>query len=101
MTEAELQRAIVEAAELGGWLWYHVPDSRRAPAGFPDLVLLRPPELLLIECKAAKGRVSDAQRAWLEAFDAVEVISAGVIRPDDLEAIQRRLTARPNSLRVL
>lgn len=37
-------------------------------AGFPDLVMIRPPRLLIVELKSAVGIVSDEQRAWLGDF---------------------------------
>ena len=46
LTEADVQRGLIEAAQTGGWLVYHTHDSRRSRKGFPDLVLVRPPKHL-------------------------------------------------------
>ena len=61
MTEREFQRAVVELARLMGWRVHHTrPALTRAgewrtpiqgDAGFPDLVLCRPPRLILAELK--------------------------------------------------
>lgn len=39
MTGAQLQKAITDLATPLGWRFYFNPDSRRSPAGWPDLVL--------------------------------------------------------------
>lgn len=95
MTEAELQRAIVDAARLNGWLVHHdrpVTDRRgrtrtavAGDTGFPDLVLARGGVVLFIECKAAHGRYEPGQREWL---DAVRGMTA---RPADLDRVLQRL----------
>ena len=71
MTEAQLQAAVIEAAQLFGWRIYHTFDSRRSNAGFPDLVLVRPPEMLFVELKSEKGRVRPEQKAWIDDLIAV------------------------------
>ena len=94
MSEAELQALIENAAELGGWLVFHDTDSRKNRAGFPDLVLLRPPRLLFIELKTASGRVSPAQRVWLEQLGRVDDITVDLVRPDRADALIRTLLER-------
>ena len=86
ITETQLQDLIVAAADLGGWLVYHTYDSRRSRPGFPDLVMVRGDELIVLELKSAKGRVSPAQRAWIESLAQVDKISVAVLRPG-LEAV--------------
>lgn len=79
MTEAELQRNVIELAHLFGWRVAHfdrVPVKRgqrvlyMTPvmadgAGFPDLVLVRD-RVIFAELKrrAVKSSVSDEQAAW-------------------------------------
>lgn len=65
LTEVELQQKITDLAELRGWLVYHTYDSRRSAAGFPDLVLCRSGQVLFVEVKSEKGRLSKAQAKWL------------------------------------
>ncbi|MCC6312227.1 MAG: hypothetical protein IT345_15125, partial [Trueperaceae bacterium] len=60
--ERDFQALVVQLARLRGWRVYHTFDSRRSPAGFPDLVLARPPRLVIAELKSEKGRVADEQR---------------------------------------
>ena len=92
ITEKDLQDFILAAAEVGGWLHYHTHDSRRSPAGFPDLVLVRGSQIILVELKTQRGRVSPAQTMWLEALENVQTISSGLIRPADAGRFVQRLT---------
>jgi len=91
ITEAQHQAAIVELASLAGWLVYYVPDSRKCPRGFPDLVLVRPPLVLFIECKTDKGKLRPEQREWLEALYRCGTVQARVWRPRDWNEIAETL----------
>lgn len=95
LTEAQWQELVVEFAKLHGWWPFHVFDSRRSAAGWPDLVLLRPPELVIVELKAEKGRVSPDQARVLDGLRACG-IEAAVWRPsDEKEAFARLRRAVP------
>ena len=65
-TEREFQATVIELATLLGWRSYHVPDSRRCEAGWPDLALWRPPRFLLAELKTERGRVRPIQQQTIE-----------------------------------
>ena len=91
ITEAQHQAAIVELASLAEWLVYYVPDSRKCPRGFPDLVLVRPPLVLFIECKTDKGKLRPEQREWLEALYRCDTVQARVWRPRDWNEIAETL----------
>lgn len=82
ITEKDLDACVRDLARLGGWRIYHTFDSRRSSAGFPDLVLLRPPRLVFVELKSDRGRVSDEQSAWLDDLEQCGV-EAYIWRPDD------------------
>lgn len=82
MGEDELQALVIGMARLRGWRVYHTHDSRRSPAGWPDLILARPPRLLAVELKSERGRVTVKQREWLEGLAACGV-SVAVWRPSD------------------
>jgi hypothetical protein len=103
ITEAELQRLIIDAAMLGGWLVHHGRPSLNASGrwstavqghvGFPDLVLVRD-RVLFLELKSARGRLSAAQNTWIVALCAAGA-DARVIRPADMHALVDELLARP------
>lgn len=71
-TEKEFSQAIVDIARLLGWRVYRTHDSRRSPAGFPDLVLVRDGRLVFAELKTERGRVTADQQEWLAALGEVE-----------------------------
>ena len=84
---------ILQASALYGWLAYHTHDSRRSTAGFPDLVLVKPPHVLFLEVKRENGRLSVAQADWLAALWGCNEVQAAVVRPSDWEQIVEWLAA--------
>jgi hypothetical protein len=96
VTEAELLEAVVELAHLRGWRVAHFRPARTEKGwrtavsadgkGFPDLVLARTGEILFVELKSAKGRVSREQQEWLVRLDIGRSTFAGVWRPVDWTA---------------
>lgn len=83
--EKEFQEQTIILARGLGWEWiYHTYDSRRSVSGFPDLVLVhgRLGRTLFRELKTGKGRVSPAQRGWLDGLTAGGS-DAAVWRPSD------------------
>jgi hypothetical protein len=114
MPEEELLANVVERARQGGWLHYHVRDSRRSLAGFPDLVLVHAEQhrLAFVELKTERGCLSPPQGDWLlalrglafnrvvgeaigqpaRAADAMrKAVLVAVWRPSDLDAITAML----------
>ena len=103
--EAILQTQVIELAQYGGWAYFHPADNltvvtrsgrtRRQSVvkGYPDLTLVRAPELIFAELKAENGRLSPEQRAWLDALAACGV-ETHVWRPSDWDEIHARLTRR-------
>ena len=90
VSEKVFQATVLELAHLEGWLSYHTHDSRRSAAGFPDLVLVRPPRVIFAELKTAKGAMSPQQRLWIAALGACEV-EAYIWRPADWPDIEQAL----------
>lgn len=86
MTEAELQKAVVDLARRYGWITYHVPDSRRVTArGCPDLIMINEAQarVMFAELKTAKGKLRPEQTFWIGVLKAAG-IEVHVWRPDDL-----------------
>ncbi len=90
-SEAHFQRQVEQLAGFYGWgLRYHTFDSRRSAKGFPDLVLVRPPELLIVELKGERTRVTAEQREWLDALELCG-LEVHLWRPSDFDDLHARL----------
>ncbi len=91
ITEKQFSQQVVDYALLKGWLVYRTPTWRSTGSypGFPDLVLVRPGDkrVLFLELKSEKGRVSAAQKRWLDTLGATDAI-AWVVRPSDWHLIE-------------
>lgn len=82
MSEADLQEGVRQLAVSLGIRYYHTHDSRHSPAGFPDVVLVSPPNCLIRELKREGVELTDAQLAWLaDLFDCD--LDVGVWKPAD------------------
>ena len=90
-SEKSFQAAILRLATLQHWQTYHVFDSRRSAAGFPDLWILRAGVLLVRELKTDTGIVSAAQQDWLDALAACG-LDVKVWRPRDWPEVIATLT---------
>ncbi len=71
MSEREFQAHVKAEAKRCGWEAYHTHDSRRSDEGFPDLVMIRGPVLLVAELKVKKNTITPAQEKWLQLFEGV------------------------------
>ena len=105
MLERDFQAQVVELAKLFGWRIAHfrpAPSAKgwRTPMighpGWPDLVLLRPPRLILAELKST-SKVRPEQQEWLDQLGQVPGVESHVWRPADLDLIVDLL--RPNRTR--
>ena len=84
--EKPFMAQVVKLARLRAWRVYHTHDSRRSAAGFPDLVLCRPPRLIFAELKSEKAKPTIEQVAWLDALSGTGA-EVSVWRPSDLDRI--------------
>lgn len=93
MTEAELQSNVMDLCKVLRLLVYHTHDSRKSPAGFPDLVIAGR-RLIMRELKTERGKLTPDQERWLAALRYAG-IDADVWRPSDWLAgnVTRQLQA--------
>lgn len=96
MTESELLSAVIELAQLSGWMVHHDRPARtdkgwrtaiQGNPGYPDLTLVRDGVVIFAELKSEGGRLTDGQKQWAEALNGNMV----VWRPSDWH--QRRILA--------
>lgn len=79
---------VMALAHNRGWLMYHTHDSRRSQPGFPDLVLARPRQpLLLVELKTDQGKLTHDQEVWQSVTQRVTGVQAHVWRPRDWDLV--------------
>jgi hypothetical protein len=105
-SEASFQRRVIQLAQANGWKCAHFRKARTKTGwvtpvaadgkGFPDLVLIRGPVVLVAELKADAGRPTPEQTAWLAAFRAAG-IAASVWKPRDWNLITAALGAPPRA----
>ena len=94
LVEPETQwrdRTVIPYARMLGWKHYFTWRSKHSPAGFPDLVLVRPPRVIFAELKRDDGTVSTSQAEWLAALAACPTVESYVWRPRDWDVITRIL----------
>ena len=105
MRESEFQRQVIDLARLYGWRCAHFRSARQLRqdgstyystpvqadgAGWPDLILCRPPRLIAAELKVGRNKVTAEQREWLKAFARCDV-EICVWRPEDWDEVERTL----------
>ena len=90
VTEKQFMAAVIEMAQMLGWLVYHTHDSRRSEAGFPDIVAVRRDRVLFIELKTETGRLSEDQERWLSALGLAGA-AVHFWRPSDWPEIEETL----------
>jgi hypothetical protein len=90
ISEKEFMAQVVQYAKLRKWLVYHTHDSRHSAKGFPDLVFVRDTEILFVEMKSDKGKLTPEQEVWVDALVAAGQ-QVAVWRPSYWNAIQESL----------
>lgn len=91
-TESEFQSVVVRTAQSLGWWYYHTYDSRRCPAGWPDLVLVKPPVCIFAELKMESTKTTESQKMVLDMLaDCGQEVY--VWRPGDWKQITARLSS--------
>jgi hypothetical protein len=91
--EKDFLQAVRDYARLMGWEDYHTWQSVHSPAGFPDLVLVRPPRIVFAELKVGNRQPTPAQERWLNLLRECPGVEAYLWRPEDWEKIQMLLRA--------
>lgn len=98
LSEKQFTEMVVDRARWQGWLVFHPLAARTSkgwrtagqgtPQGFPDLTLAKDGRVLFVELKSERGRLTEAQKTWLEA------LGGHVWRPSDWQKITAVLDER-------
>jgi hypothetical protein len=74
-SESDFQGRVIGLAKSLGWSVYHTRYSKHSEAGFPDLVLVRPPRLIFAELKVwPRTTPRPVQADWLARLGAVPCV---------------------------
>lgn len=91
ITEASFQKTVIGMARVLKWTCFHPRYSIGSDAGYPDLTLIHPTHgALWLELKTRRGRISEAQRDWIDRLtDAGQ--RAYIVYPDQFDVIEALL----------
>ena len=102
LSEYEFQVAVTRYAESEGWSVQYFRKSAAigkdgrwrglGNAGWPDVIAVRGPRMLAIECKSERGTASAEQNEWLRLLSGVPGVEAFIARPRDAGDLMRRLS---------
>ena len=92
LSEKDFQQAVRDLAVLLGWTVWCTWDSRRSPAGEPDLRMVRPPRVIFAELKTEKGRLTQMQAEVGELLAGCPGVEYYLWRPGDWDEIAGVLT---------
>jgi len=87
MSEKELSQQVRQLAALKGFKVYHTFLSLYSDVGFPDLCIAKEGRLIFAELKTEKGKLSAAQKDWLEILSATGACEVYLWRPSSWDEI--------------
>jgi hypothetical protein len=91
MTEKELSQQVQQLAKLKGYKVYHTFLSVYSEPGFPDLCMAKEGRLIFAELKTERGKVTQAQKEWLETLADSKSCEVYIWRPGDWDEIVKVL----------
>ena len=81
-TEKQFATAVEDLLRYMGWTFYHVYEqqvyARRSTKDFPDFLCVREKQMVVLELKSEKGKVTLGQAWWLAAL--VKACPQAVVR---------------------
>jgi len=97
ISEQDFLNSVVELAHLMHWKVHHsrpawtekgYRTAIQGDAGFPDLILVRPPRVIIVELKSEKGKLTAEQESWIKDLEGCEGVDVDTWYPDDWDAIK-------------
>lgn len=98
-SEDDWERTLIGAYREGGYQCFHIPPMRgrdgqwftnTTEPGLPDWILVKPPDLILLELKKQSGKASVEQVRTIKRLQQCTIITAGFGRPTDAPVLMRR-----------
>ncbi len=87
ITERDFQQQVIDLAKICGWEHYHTWNSYRSDKGFPDLILVRSPRIVIAELKSEKREATPDQLKWLDMLKECPGVETYLWRPSDIERV--------------
>lgn len=97
ISEKDFEQLVKDLARVNNWLYYHTWRSLHSVPGFPDCVMVKGNRTVYAELKTAKGKVTPAQKQWLDAL-ATAGNEVYLWRPSDYEEICKVLFRKVKEL---
>ena len=92
VSEKELSLMVRQLAKLKGFDVYHTACSMYSDPGFPDLTIAKKDRLIFAELKTEKGKLSQAQKDWLELLASTGKCEVFIWRPSSWPEIEEVLS---------
>ena len=92
-SEADMQKTIEDLVEMKHGRVFHVRNTSRAPEleDLPDLIIICPPIVGLIELKSLKRKITPGQQRVADLLDACDSLIVGIYRPWQLDELLEAL----------
>ena len=94
LAEKHFERQVIDLCKLYRWRYYHTRRSDKSVPGFPDLVIVKPPQLFFVELKKDTEEPSPEQRDWLSDLIRCPGVRTEVWRPNNYHEITRLLRGK-------
>ncbi len=91
--EKDWQKRVEGVLRANNFLIYHTLRSKGSTPGFPDICAVKGERdgsggrLIYIENKTEKGKVSEAQKEWLDALATVPGVEVYIFRPSQFDEL--------------
>ena len=102
ISEYDFQVAVTKYAESEGW---SVQYFRKSAAmgkdgrwrglgnpGWPDVIAVRGPRMLAVECKSERGTASPEQKEWLRLLSEIPGVETLIAKPRDAGDLMHRFS---------
>jgi hypothetical protein len=102
ITEQQFTNSVLQYAKAYGWRRFHVRMSGvggvnvQGDRGFPDLVLVRPPRMIVAELKVGRNKTTKEQDGWLQALEESSCAEIYWWTPDQWQRILETLSRKDN-----
>lgn len=83
LTHQKLQQNIADLAKLNGWkvqFWWR---SFHSAPGFLDMVICRPPRLIMAEVKIPPDKLTIEQQKWFDLWKQMKGVEVYVWTPEE------------------